>query len=378
MSLNSIIKFCFVTIACSGCKEMYKPDIISSDNSYLVVEGVLNAGNGPASIRITRSFKLDDTARLQGERHAQVTVEDRNNNARTMTMTTDGVYTSAGLNLTYNEDYRLRIRTAGGKEYLSDFVTAVRTPVIDSIGFRQNEEGVQVYVNAYDATGNTRYYRWDYDETWEIRSYYYSLYKYVNNQVVERMPTDNVYVCWKYNNSKNIIVGSTASLASDAIIRKPISFIPNGAEQLAIRYSILLRQYAMDKKGYEFFELMKKNTESLGTIFDAQPSEIRGNIQCISDPGEPVIGYITASSIEEQRYFINTTQLANWRFFEDCPSTLIPNNPDSIKAAYDGGLSIYTAEFGTFGVRPISYYFSYKKCVECTARGGDLQKPSYW
>ena len=377
--LKTIFGICIcLSVSVTGCKEIYKPDIISAPVSYLVVEGVLNAGGGPTNIRLTRTFKLDDSARLRSERNAQVSVEGKDNITRTLGMTGDGLYTSPDLNLTYNEEYRLRIKTSDGKEYESSYITALRTPPIDSLGFREEAEVVQVYVNSHDVTNATRYYRWDFDETWEIRSYYFSQYKYVNGQVVDRTAADDVSICWKYNSAKNITLGSTTSLASDIVYRAPLIFIPRGDEKLAVRYSILARQYAMDKKGYAYYELMKKNTETLGTIFDAQPSEAIGNIKCITNPAEPVIGYVTSSSIEEKRFFINAGELTNWRFFQDCPMGQVPNHPDSIRVAYESGQSIFAGHYPDFGTRPDFYYMSYKPCVECPARGGLLQKPSYW
>jgi hypothetical protein len=375
--LKIIAGICFVMIL-AGCKEIYKPDIISAPVSYLVVEGVLNAGGGPTTIRLTRTFKLDDSARLRGERNAQVSVEGKDNISRPLSMTGDGVYTSPDLNLAFNEEYRLRIKTTDGKEYESSNITALRTPAIDSLGFHEDNDGVQVYVNSHDGANATRYYRWDFDETWEIRSYYFSQYKFENDQVIDRGAADDVSICWKYNSAKNITLGSTISLASDIVYRAPLIFIPRGDEKLAVRYSILVRQYAMDKKGYGYYELMKKNTETLGTIFDAQPSEANGNIECITNPSEPVIGYVTASSIEEKRFFIRNGEVNNWRFFEDCPTNTVPNIPDSIRQAYQSGQSIFAANFSDFSPRPISYYTSYRPCVECPARGGFLQRPSYW
>jgi hypothetical protein len=121
--------------------------------------------------------------------------------------------------------------------------------------------------------------------------------------------------------------------------------------------------------------MMKKNTESLGTIFDAQPSEIKGNVHCMSDPGELVIGYVSAAVIEEKRFFISANELRGWNFDQGCRKSDIPNHPDSIKDAYSGGLSIFDAIYAPvitrYEVAPIG-------CVECTARGGSLTKPSYW
>ena len=370
---------CLALITGFACKEPYKPTIISSPNAYLVIEGVLNAGAGPTSIRLTRTFKLADTAHLKGELNAQIVVEGKDNTTRPLTMDGDGFYVSPNLNLTLNQEYRIRIMTANGKEYLSDYVVAKKTPVIDSVGWEREDKGVQVYVNAHDASNNTQYYRWDYDETWEIRSYYESEFKYVNGVVIKRTPTEGVYYCWKYDRSSDILLGSSARLASDIITRAPIAFFGTGDEKLAVRYSILLRQYALDKTGYEFYEIMKKNTESLGTIFDAQPSEMRGNIRCTSDPEEVVIGYISAATIEEKRIFISGLDLPRWNFYQDCPEILVRNHPDSIQDAYAGGGSIYSAVFSPANPNIITYYkASISHCVECPKRGGSLVRPSYW
>jgi len=368
---------CIVIIAGFACRESYNPPIISSANSYLVVEGVLNAAAGPTTLRLTRSYKLGDGAQLTGEENAQVVVEGKDNIVRQLAMTSSGTYTSPNLNLVLNQEYRLRITTSNGKEYLSDYVIAKKTPLIDSLGFRQEDEGVQVYVSAHDDSKNTRYYRWDFDETWEIKSYYFSTHKFTGPEtVVERASTDYVSVCWRYSSSKNIVLGSTAALESDIVYRAPVAFMFNGDEKLAVRYSILLRQYALDKSEYEFYALMKRNTESLGTIFDAQPSELKGNISSITDPDELVIGFVSASSIEEKRFFITNSQLNKWRFYEDCPKGTVPNNPDSLRNAYEGGYSIITA-LGP-GNAPTGYEASDKHCVECPARGGSLIRPAYW
>ena len=276
-------------------------------------------GTGLQICGLTRTFKLDDSATLRGEDNALVTVEGKDNTTRQLTMNGDGIYTSPNLNLVLNQEYRLRIVTANGKEYLSEYVIAKQTPLIDSISFRQNDKGVQIYVTTHDNANDTRYYLWSYDETWEIRTYYFSKYKYVNDTVVSKRFRWTTYLLvGSMAISHDILIGSSASYQTDTIPEAPLNFIGNGDEKLAVRYSILVKQYALDKKGYEFYEMMKKNTESLGTIFDAQPSEIKGNISSVSDPKEPVIGNISATTIEEKRIFIEPADLDRWRFQQQC------------------------------------------------------------
>ncbi|MCR6722468.1 MAG: DUF4249 domain-containing protein [Chitinophagaceae bacterium] len=251
-----------------------------------------------------------------------------------------------------------------------------QTPVIDSIGWTRGNDGVVVHANAHDDTGNTTYYRWEYEETWEIHSFFASGLIYDDGKVRDRVfPDEERMVCWKDARSTSIIIASSAKLNGDRISEMPIVNIPNGHEKLAWRYSILVRQYALDKNAYEFYDLMKKNTESIGTIFDPQPSEIRGNFVCVTDPEEPVIGHVTASTVEEQRIFINSSQVPNWVFVQNCPEQNV--TPDSIVYYFEGGGYIpYDTKEDNGN---IEYYLaSYAGCVDCTKRGGGRQRPSFW
>ena len=102
-----------------ACRDPYKPAIVSSSESYLVVEGVLNAGSGPTDIRLSRTFKLDDTAHFQTEDNAYVAVEGKDNITRQLVMNGGGIYSSPNLGLVLGQEYRLHIITTNGKEYLS-------------------------------------------------------------------------------------------------------------------------------------------------------------------------------------------------------------------------------------------------------------------
>ena len=377
------LKYILITIVILtgfACKERFEPNLPSAKQQYLVMEGVLNV-SGPTSIRLTLTSPLNAFG-FTGITNAQVIVEGRDNTTRQLTHTTSGTYVSPNLNLILANEYRLRIRIPSGKEYLSDYVMARQTPPIDSIGWKRNAQGVRLYVNTDDPSGNTRYYRWDFDETWEIRSYYYSRQIYIRttNSVRDRTLAEDVHFGWKYNYSKNILIGSSAQLGQDVIFEAPATFINDGDEKLAVRYSILMRQYAMDKAGYEFFYQMKRNTETLGTIFDPQPAELYGNIRCINDPAEPVIGYVSASTISEKRIFISSMELPGWRYIEQCPQLVVPNHPDSLRDFFgNGGYApidpVYSMAIPGLIV---GYTASFLACVDVTARGASVIRPSYW
>lgn len=361
-----------------SCKERYFPNVISSGIGYLVVEGVLNASHQPTIIKITRTQDLNTKAgQFQGETNAVVTVEGNDNSVKTLAMTEAGTYQNSNLDLSVNNEYRLRIKTMDGKEYLSDYVKVKITPEIDSIGYKFNVYGAQLYVNTHDATNNTRYYRWSYDETWEINSYFSTNLIYEEgppSTVRDRNRDEMVFRCWKYGKSNSLLFGSSAKLREDVIFEQPIQTIPYTDERLSVRYSILLKQYSLDKGAYEFFDLMKKNTESIGTVFDPQPSEIRGNIKCITAPDDIVIGYVCASTVAEKRVFF--TRPLEWRFQMNCETISIPT--DSIDYFFKGEQYMPVLEESGPGGNVIAYISSSGTCVDCQKRGGNVKMPEYW
>ena len=360
----------------NSCRELYEPPVKSLPDSFLVVEGVLNAGRDSTIIHLSRTFNLAQRATVKTENNAQLIVEGKDNTTALLLGTGNGKYVSANLNLVANHEYRLRIKIAAGKEYLSDYVKAKITPVIDSISWKQDQRGVQIYANTHDPANATTYYRWDYEETWEIHSAFPPQVIYENGIIRNRIfPQEDVSICWKDQSSTNILLANSLRLQSDIISEAPLVLIPDANEKLVVRYSILVRQYALEDGAYNFFELMKKNTEGIGSLFNPQPSETRGNIHCTSDPAEFVIGYITASTIETKRKFITATEIPQWGYISYCTSVNVLNNPADIKF-----------NFGSLMYMPYLYHFppenfyasSTPECVDCTKRGGTTVKPVFW
>lgn len=360
-----------------ACRQNYEPPVISSGTVYLVVEANLNP-QGVTSILLTKSVPLGRGNAIKPELNAKVTVEGKDNSIRTLSSIGNGRYNNANLGLTIGEDYRLHIKTTDGREYLSEYVKARKTPVIDSIGYEMERKGLRVQAYAHDISKQTRYYRWDFDETWEIHSTFPSLYIYdVNLKRVRYrvFPDEDVAVCYKYGTSSTIILANSTKLQDDIIFKAPVQFIPNESEKLSVRYSILLRQYGLDKEAYNFYELMRKNTEDIGNIFSPQPSEVRGNIRNPNDGKEYVLGYVTASTVEEKRTFI----VVPWNFRQLCSSTRVPDIPDSVRFYFGPGGTLIPYAYDPQPAIPPPYYTgSELECVDCTKRGGSTTKPPYW
>ena len=378
--MKIVVIFWFVTLGIIfvSCTKPYMPEVTTINNNLLVVEGHINVGSDSTIITLSRTQLISDKNKNRPEIGAVVTVESDANDKYVLPEKSPGKYAAPALNLSVTKKYRLSIRTTKSVTYLSDFVEAKITPPIDSLNYQVMQNGVQLFVNTHDDDNQSIYYRWNYTETWEFFSAYYSFLIWKGNTMQQRDIINNdISRCWGTNSNSPITLGSTAKLGRDIVYNGPLTFLNSDSEKLSSKYSILVRQYALTKDAYEFWEELKKNTESLGSIFDPQPSQIGGNIHNVANANEPVIGYVSAGTFQEKRIFILKDKLPPWRTTApfDCliPDTvLVPN----FKAAFESGLSVPLIEVVNANGNP-GVAAGPRACVDCTLRGTN-KRPTFW
>jgi hypothetical protein len=360
----------------TNCKVPYDPPVKSSKTHFLVVDGFLNAvGTTNIKLSRTRNITSGDTAAYINEMNASVIIEDSQNNVFPLYETGNGNY-SANYSLDPYAEYRLHITTADQKQYLSDFVPCKLSPPIDNLGWKFKDGDVQVFVNTHDPNNNTTFYRWDYTETWEFHADYYStlIYDPISERVVDRSVP--VFVCYRTRNSSNIILGSSAKLQEDVIHEGPLTLIPNHDKRISVLYSTFVTQYALDSAGYNYWNAMRGNTETTGSIFDPQPNQTKGNIHCITDSTERVIGYIGAGTIQQQRLFISNSEMPSaWNQGGRCTEIDVP--ADSVKFYLAGNSYIPYATDPPGAFKPKGYFSASATCVDCTLTGSPV-KPYFW
>jgi hypothetical protein len=223
---------------------------------------------------------------------------------------------------------------------------------------------------------------WQYDETWQYAAARYSLYKYLKdvNQVVDRPDSEQIYKCWKELPSTRLILGNSTKLTQDMIYLQLLDQIPANTQPLGILFSIIVNQYALTEDGYNFMTLMQKNTESLGSIFDAQPSALRGNIHSVSDAGEKVIGFVSAGTLEQKRIFIYASQVPDWRYRFGCdlPDTVVGLGPDDLRTFFYNQNYIPLEQHYSMGGPPDGWTSNVPSCSDCRLEGGTTTKPIFW
>jgi hypothetical protein len=371
-----------------SCKKAYNPTAVDANLNLLVVEGMINTGGVDSTIiKLSRTSNVGNSVVNKPELRAIVTVESSNNATYTLTEKGLGTYFLTPRALGFTQKFWIRIKTGDGRQYLSDNTEAKAAPAIDNINYAASSTGVKINLDSHDAANATRYYRWDYVEVWEYYSKYYSTYVSNGTKVVPRDIINNqIYHCWNTVNSSDILLASTVKLAQDVVSAQPIIAIDAFSPRISIKYSILLKQYALTEAEFNYWESVRKNNQNLGTIFDSQPSDSPGNIHCLSNRSEQVIGYVGAGAYSSKRLFIDRTQLPVYPLqFSGCIlDTIYLVNPKTQQNDEDRYYNTPKApmvpidEYRDLNHVLLGHFGSTVDCVDCRTQGGITRKPTFW
>lgn len=366
----------------SNCVQEFDPPAQGYQN-LLVVDAFLSDSEDPFEVRLSRSFPIDTLAFIPEAGAVVSLFNDSGEIFNLVESDATGVYVFNGnINAQVGRSYTLQIQTRNGNQYASSSVTMIETPDIDSVTFKLEERptaglnGVQIYVNTHDPNNTTWYYRWDWDEAWEFRMPYNSYLIWEDQQIKTR--DEQISRCWKFGRSTSIDISTSKILTEDRISNYPLTYVSTETDRLGIKYSIRVKQFALSEKSYNFWKEMQRVSENLGTLFDPQPSIIRGNIKNIEDESEVVLGYFQTATVSEQRIFIRRTEIHNTRipnYFSNCMDSLV--GAGLIPAMVEDNWMLVQEEVPESGFPIPSYLMSTKSCIDCRLFGTN-KKPEYW
>ncbi|GAB3637608.1 hypothetical protein GCM10027422_31980 [Hymenobacter arcticus] len=288
------------------------PAVLDAPTSLLVVDGFIN-GNGRTRIKLSRTADLAATATPIIEKSAKLFLVDNLGVRYTLSEKTAGAYQSDSLLLPAGRQYQLRITTSGGVTYESALVPLKVTPAIDKLVWQLAGDRVDIQVNARDDAQQSRFYRWQFVETWEFNAGFRSNLEYFPGRVPFRRLIGKrvtpIYTCWRTERPTTIKQTNTTQLSQDALTSFTVLSILTKAERIKIRYSVLVSQVAETAEEFAYYEQLRKNTEAVGTVNDPLPSQLTGNVHRVDNASEPVLGFVGAHTVQQQRLFIEAAQL---------------------------------------------------------------------
>ena len=312
-----------------SCREPFEIESIDFQNS-LVVEATLTNELKQHTLKVSRTYELNQ----QGpafENGATVRIEASDGNNYDFSSVGEGNYLSdIVFQALPNVNYQLFITTAQGERFQSS--STMLTPISEITNLYgeliindRDEEGVQIFVDSDNQNNEAGFFRYEYEETYQVVAPYYfetsaviidyfevinylpgplpSLEAYYNVEYVPRAQEERT--CYSSKKQQGIILTATNGLSENEVVRFPIRFINKENGILRDRYSILVKQYVQSIESYSYYKALDDLGSTGSILSQTQPGFVFGNITSLSNPEQVVIGYFDVSSVSESRIFID-------------------------------------------------------------------------
>lgn len=373
----------------SGCVEPFELESDKYEN-LVVVEGTITNENKNQLILLSTTYELEEEGPSPLS-NAQVRVID-DTDTYIFEEGNPGEYVSVyPFRAEEGRSYQLEFITPGERYYKSDPVQFAGTTTIEDVYAQrgsniEGDPGIEIRVNGSGTSGNTGYYRYEYEETYKIQSFFFKSQDIIldENGNIDLVPkSKEEYTCYKTDLSQNIVISNTNTLNQDNVQGELLRFIGSRNPVFAHRYSILVKQFGISKEAYSYYNTLKDISESESLFSQVQPGHVPGNIYSVNDPDENVLGFFGVSSVTEKRVFFNYTDFYNLN--DAHRPTFTPYCPRIRPTTFEYLLELMSSGsyrfFDDIGIGPPTnrprYRLVYADCVDCTQIGSN-EVPEFW
>ncbi len=397
----SILSIIVISVFTSNCTEPIDIDNQLVFEDAIVVEATISNEFKYHKIFLTRTFKFED-AGPNAETNATVQIVDSANNTYIFVEDEPGVYISSSkFKAVLNTDYQLFITTKDDKKYTTTNKQLTNITQIDNVYASReiNSVGTQVmsvFVDSFDPSRNSNYYRYEYEETYQIIPPKWENKDFIvlTDSVGNILPlpglvprSNDEKVCYNTVFSNSIIQTSTTDLLEDKVLRFAVRNIPVDDAIISHRYSILVKQYVQSLEAFTYYNVLNQLSGSESLFSQIQPGFINSNIFSIENKNEKVLGFFEVTSVSEKRLFFNYDDFFPNEplppYFIDCltfaPPLIEPGIPPTfplVDAIQDGAV-VYFGVNENPSIMEGPFLVVKTPCGHCTALGSSA-KPDFW
>jgi hypothetical protein len=320
------IYFILITLL-AACQEVYYPDDIDATLKIPVIEGYIHDGPGPYTVKLFWATEFNENSN-NPIKNARVTISDNFGHSAVLKEINNGIYKSnqEDISGTPGRLYTLRVDLEDGSIYESISTLMQAAEEIDSIYAEIGEKesfsknyygeliikkmiGLHVYVSMNSGSGNKRFFRF-YNKLISQTHHYVYLFPEPDTlfpgRETQREPVD-VY-CWGVHSLDDIVnIKSTFNSNSEQVIKRHnLGFLqyeynsiwPDDTTSPPIPrgWIITTTAYSISENAFEYYNSVVKQLTAKERIFDPIPSQIKGNLHCLSDTSQIVLGLFEVAS----------------------------------------------------------------------------------
>ncbi len=311
------ILFIFIIIPLLfSCKEVYYPDLNSTDK-ILVVSGAITNQHGVQTISLSWAKSFNNNDNLEPVKNAQVYITDKSLENYSFVEGDSGIYYSDTLVFVpqIGNAYKLRVVLESGEEYESDYQEMLPFETLGEIYGKIEQkdfivdngdnlllrtyEGMQLYMPIPVSNGAIPKYRFGF----KLQAQYVWSF--------DSGPDLFLYYCWKtLKNPSNInITGSQHDVSIEDSIIHSLCFLPMNQDYWNLPYAcrcfvMSVEVYRLNDESYSFYKKAYDQLEADNSIFDPIAVQLPSNLKCVSNSNKKVLGFFEVSSISSSTYYI--------------------------------------------------------------------------
>ena len=384
-------------LALSCVEEIELQDELKFEDA-IVIEATLTNEMKKHRILISRTYEFDEEG-PQPEIQATVRVETGGQTYRFIEEEQPGVYLSENLfKAEAGVDYQLFVETQDGRSYTTDKTRLTKPSQIDN-AYPQRQvnsignEILSIFVESFDPTRQSNYYRYEYEETYKIIAPFWVPEEFIilEDEFGNELATPGFVprpieerVCYNTVASNDIIQTSTTDLDEDRVTGFSVRNIRVDDPVISHRYSILIRQYVQSLEAYTYYDLLNQLSGEGNVLAQIQPGFINSNIVSATNRNEKVLGFFEVASVTEKRIFFTYEDLFPGEdlppYFISCRTTapLIATEAGTpLKDGIQAGLIEYYLDNVEAGPNEGPYLVVPTPCGVCTELG-QSEVPDFW
>jgi hypothetical protein len=298
----------------------------------LVVDGMITDKVGPYMLTLKRSsptsVKIADAPGVSG---AIITLHDDEGNSVQYIEAAPGIYFTPPNTMqgTVGRSYHITIKLQG-KEYASRPSTMMPGGTITSLygKFEENvinfddltepQDAIRIYFSSKGEPGFDNLYRWRWSGIYEVLTFPdlhmragprgskipdpFPCSGLVFNGVMTRLFPCECCTCFMPEYNQIAHVSDNKFFQSGEFNDVLLATLPYEAKRFYFKYRIKLEQLSLDEESYEYWRLARAQQDGRTDIFQPNSIKMAGNIECITDPDERVLGIFSASAIAEETF----------------------------------------------------------------------------
>lgn len=366
---------CFLFVSCI---DEYNATLPSDESDLLVVEGCIKSGERSV-FYLSRTMPINTQAKIWDYIISDATVNIACSDGSTFGTTyilSEGAYV-ANVTLDKDKEYSLVVEY-NGDEYRSLPQLPYPTLPVEKLESQQLTPNSSIDILVTTAAPanpkEIQYFRWNYEETWELWPSYISFWEWhpVRGVVEAEKP---IYPTrgWKTEISKDIMATSSQYYSNNQIVKYKLYDVPRDNERFSALYSTVLKQRSIRKEEYEYEEERKRIAYDMGGLFTPQPSALPTNIRCVTSK-KSVVGYVGCSlNTAEYRIFIAHDKY-NTDYRRQCDE--FSNRSEDYLG--DEHYFSHGYKIGDYNHYDGSIIWTNEKCVDVRVLGASDEKPDFW